>query len=321
MAEWLDRALQGSEAEAQEFLTSRELWGRVGSIVYRAGVVPSLVAQRDCEDAFSALGEWQVLRGYVNADVMHWVTFFRQRREASRLFAGEPAARPATAGRAAVPWSVRDVWLGVLAAAVIYAAAWGVVYVATVSSVTLDLDLWVALVPTLLELLFLVPVWWFAVRRRAGSLQALGFVGFRPWVLGLGIGLFFGYLFANGLYAALLDYFGLRIQADLTPVMERLSSPWPLIVTIVLIAPLVEETFFRGFVFAGLRARHDWRWAMVISAALFAASHLSLTFFIPAFAMGCLFAYLYQRSDSVWPAVILHTLINALAVTVMYVQL
>jgi membrane protease YdiL (CAAX protease family) len=321
MAEQIDRVLQGSEAEAREFLMSGELWGRTGSIVYRAGVVQSWETQRDCANAFSALGEWQNVHGYVNPDVTYWVLFLRQRRGLPQLSGGEHAVSAGQPSRVAVPWSVRDVWLAVLAAAAIYGASVGLVFLVGTSSLRLNLDLWVALIPTLLELLFLVPVWWFAMRKHHASLKTLGFVDFRAWVLAMGIGLLLGYYMFSGLYGGLLDYFGLEVQADLTPLLQRLSSPWPLIVTIVLVAPVVEETFFRGFVFAGLRARYDWRWAAAISAALFAAAHMDLTFFIPAFVLGYLFAYLYQRSNSVWPGMIIHTALNGLAMTVMYAQL
>ena len=67
--------------------------------------------------------------------------------------------------------------------------------------------------------------------------------------------------------------------------------------------------------------RNDWRWAAAISAALFAAAHLELTFFIPAFVLGYIFAYLYQRSGSVWPGMIIHAAMNALAMAVLYLQL
>ena len=89
-----------------------------------------------------------------------------------------------------------------------------------------------------------------------------------------------------------------------------------IVFTGVVVAPVAEETFFRGFVFAGLRSRYDWRWAAAISAALFAAAHLSVTFFIPAFLLGYLFAYLYQRSNSVWPGMIFHVFLNALALSI-----
>lgn len=322
MAEQIDRVLQGSEAEAQEFLMSGELWGRTGSIVYRAGIAQSLEAQRESEHVFSALGEWQMVHGYVNPFVAEWVTFFRQRRAFPRLPGGQQAvqANRPSPSRVAVPWSVRDVWSGVLAAAAIVAASIGLVYLLSVSSLRPNLDLSVALIPALFELLFLVPVWWFAMRKHDGSLKTLGFVGFRPSVLAVGIGLLFAYYMVGGSYAALLDFFGLEVQADLAPLARELSTPWPLIVTAVLVAPVVEETFFRGFVFAGLRARYDWRWAAAISAALFAAAHLEITFFIPAFMLGFLFAYLYQKSNSVWPGMILHIAMNGLAMALLCLQ-
>jgi membrane protease YdiL (CAAX protease family) len=163
-----------------------------------------------------------------------------------------------------------------------------------------------------------VPVWWFAVRKYHDSSGALGFVRFGFSAVGIGLGLLLVFYFANSFYAMLLEQFGLRVQSDMTPVLRGLSTPWPLFVTIVLIAPVVEETFFRGFVFAGLRSRYDWRKAAVISAALFSAAHMELTFFIPGFVLGLLFAYLYQRSNSIWPGMIVHALMNALAVTLAY---
>ncbi len=301
---------------------SGELWGRTGSIVYRAGIAQSVEAQRESEHVFSALAEWQMVHGYVNQDVTDWVMFFRQRRELPRLSGGQQAVwvDRSSPSRVAVPWSVRDVWSGVLAAAVIVAASLGLVYLVSALSLRPNLDLSVALIPALFELLFLVPVWWFALRKHDGSLKTLGFVDFRPSVLAIGIGLLFCYYIVGGFYAALLAYFGLEVQADLTPLVRELSTPWPLIVTAVLVAPVVEETFFRGFVFAGLRARYDWRWAAAISSALFAAAHMEITFFIPAFMLGFLFAYLYQRSNSVWPGMILHTAMNGLAMALLVLQ-
>lgn len=237
------------------------------------------------------------------------------------LAGGEPLVQREQAGRPEVPWSTRDVWLGVIAAALLVAAAWAVAYTLRAFSLKPDADLWVALFPTLFELLFLVPVWWFSIRKYHASLKTLGFVNFKFSVLAVGIGMLLVFYLFNGFYALLLRDFGLRMQTDLTPVLQGLSSPWPLFVTIVVVAPVVEETFFRGFVFAGLRPRYDWRWAAAMSAALFAAAHMSITFFIPSFILGYLFAYLYQRSNSIWPGMILHVLVNAFALSVVYVRM
>jgi CAAX protease family protein len=235
--------------------------------------------------------------------------------------AGARHAQGARAAFATVPWSSRDVWFGVLASVVVVGIAFGLLFVLAALLPEPSLDLWAALVPTLFELLFLVPVWWFSVRKYHAPLTTLGFVRFRPSLLAVGVGLLIATYIFNGVYSYLLSTFGLQMQTDLTPVFEQLSSPWPLVVAVVIVAPVVEEVFFRGFVFAGLRTRYDWRWAAVISSALFAAAHMQLTFFIPAFILGGLFAYLYQKSGSVWPSMIIHALVNALAMAAVYVQL
>jgi len=234
---------------------------------------------------------------------------------------GEHLAQSEQVKRVSVPWSTRDVWLGMIAAALIVAAGWAIAYSLSALSLRPDLDLWVALFPTLVELLFLVVVWWFSVRKYHASPKTLGFANFKFSVLAVGLGLLLAFYFFNGFYAYLLQALGLRVQPDLTPVLRQVSSPWPLFVAVVLVAPVAEETFFRGFVFGGLRSRYDWRWAAAMSAALFAAAHMQITFFIPAFILGCLFAYLYQRSNSIWPGIIIHVLVNAFALAVVYVQI
>lgn len=317
-AERIDQVLGQPDTHVEAFLNSRELWGEKGSVVDLSGAARWWGAQHSVQDAFIALGEWQISHGYVNPGVTHWVEVLVGRRGLQRQSGVERVVQGRRVKPTAVPWSTRDVWLGVLAAAVIVGAAVGLVYLLHALSLRPNADLYVAIVPTLFELLFLVPVWWFAIRKYHASPRALGFVSFGFSVVAIGIAMLFVFYFAEGIYATLLRQFGLGVQADLAPILRRLSTPWPMFATVVLVAPVAEETFFRGFVFAGLRSRYDWRWAAAISAALFSAAHMELTFFLPGFALGFLFAYLYQRSNSIWPGMILHALMNGLAVTLAY---
>ena len=119
-------------------------------------------------------------------------------------------------------------------------------------------------------------------------------------------------------YSVVLDIFGLRVQADLAPLFSELGSPWWFLLAGVVVAPIVEEVFFRGFVFAGLRNRYEWKKAAVISSALFALTHLQLTAFIPIFILGYIFSVLYQRSNSIVPAILMHILTNGLALGAAY---
>lgn len=104
----------------------------------------------------------------------------------------------------------------------------------------------------------------------------------------------------------------------LAQIFAELSFPWGLFVLLVIIAPLMEELFFRGFVFAGLREKYGWQKAAWISAALFALAHLEITLIVPRIILGYLFAYLYHRSYSIWPSILIHAANNFLAVGTAY---
>ena len=209
-----------------------------------------------------------------------------------------------------VPWTVREVWLGMALLGLGFLA----VLLVAIRRPAIDLGLLV----TLGELVMLLPVAYVAFWRRRAGWRALGLRGFtwRALVLGFGL-LFLAYLF-TALYGVALALFRLRIQMDLAPVFSRLSSPWWLLVGGAVIAPVVEEIFFRGFVFAGFRRGYGWRKAALLSSALFALIHGEWTAFLPIFLLGLVLAYLYHRSHSLWPGIFLHMLNNTATLAVAY---
>jgi uncharacterized protein len=81
-----------------------------------------------------------------------------------------------------------------------------------------------------------------------------------------------------------------------------------------LVAPTVEELFFRGFVYRALRNRMGVTWAVVIVAVLFAAAHAS-TYPADTLPIKALFAVitclLYERTRSLYPGIAPHCLIDA----------
>jgi membrane protease YdiL (CAAX protease family) len=214
-----------------------------------------------------------------------------------------------------VPWTARDVWLGV-----VVLVLWLIIsVVASVVVGLLSLDVDVGLMVSLAEFLLLVPVWWFTVRKYRVGWRALGLRSFRGAMVGLGCGLMIlSYVF-NVFYGLFLALFNLRVQVDLVPIFAELDSPWWLLVGGVIVAPVAEEIFFRGFVFAGLRGRYGWKKAALISSALFAVIHVTPTAMVPIFILGLIFAYLYHHSNSIWPAILMHVSTNALALGLAYV--
>jgi membrane protease YdiL (CAAX protease family) len=217
----------------------------------------------------------------------------------------------------AVPWTPRDVWIGIGLLIAWLAVAIG----ASLFLRNLALEVNTGLFVSLAELLLLVPVWVLAVWRRGASWTRLGLRGFQGGMLGLGCGLMLLSYLLNLGYSTLLAFLDLTMQPSLVPILAELSSPWLFAVGVVVIAPLVEEIFFRGFVFAGLRPRYGWKKAAIVSSACFALIHLQPTAVVPIFILGYIFAYLYHRSNSIWPAVLMHVSSNALALGAAYLLL
>jgi membrane protease YdiL (CAAX protease family) len=104
-------------------------------------------------------------------------------------------------------------------------------------------------------------------------------------------------------------------------VLQQLHSAPATLVYLVLIcfvAPVVEEVIFRGFIYVGLRQRFRPPLAVILSALVFGVTHVRLA--VPGMmaitCVGVLLALLYERSGSLWPSVIAHSVHNVLAFVV-----
>lgn len=83
--------------------------------------------------------------------------------------------------------------------------------------------------------------------------------------------------------------------------------------TVVALAPLAEEMFFRGFLLTGLSHRFTRPGALVVSSALFAVLHGAVGLMVPVFFAGLVLGLLYLRSGSLLAPWTAHALQNALA--------
>lgn len=182
----------------------------------------------------------------------------------------------------------------------------------------LGLSLDPSLIINLGTLLLLLPVWYFTIFKYGASWSDLGLRAFPPATFRTGCLLMITALVFNLGYGLFLGLFGLQIQPDIAPVFENSTYPLALFVGGAVVAPFVEEVFFRGFIFAGLRGKWRWKTAMWVSAGLFALAHIIPTSILPIFILGIIFAYLYQISGSIWPAIVMHMLTNTLALAVAY---
>lgn len=84
-------------------------------------------------------------------------------------------------------------------------------------------------------------------------------------------------------------------------------------VTVMAFAPIAEETFFRGFVFGGLRGRWGTPLAALASGVLFSVVHFQPQVMVPFAGIGIVFALAYAYSGSILPAVLAHLAFNAIS--------
>ncbi len=90
-----------------------------------------------------------------------------------------------------------------------------------------------------------------------------------------------------------------------------------LAVSAILIAPLVEEIVFRGFIYAVIKRYTDGIYAALCSSLLFAIVHLHVGTLIPLALLALFFCYMYERTGSLWVPMVLHGLFNGTSITVM----
>lgn len=89
------------------------------------------------------------------------------------------------------------------------------------------------------------------------------------------------------------------------------------IILAVILAPVIEETLFRGLVYGSLRI-YGGKWvAAAISAAIFSGLHLQTYGFFSRFVLGLALAYLYERYRSLYPSIALHAFNNLIATLLM----
>jgi len=90
------------------------------------------------------------------------------------------------------------------------------------------------------------------------------------------------------------------------------GSFWGSLLALVVVAPLTEETLFRGVLLRGFRSRYSPRAAIWWSAILFALFHLNPWQMPSALLFGLLFAWMTIRANSLIPSILAHAATNSL---------
>lgn len=172
--------------------------------------------------------------------------------------------------------------------------------------------------------ILLVPMWLLVTRRYGGDAASLGFnrenlgSGLK-WGFGLGVPVIAVAIAAIPL-AKWLYTEGYRSVYHKSPSIPPGLGPtdpgsnpglWFLfVVAIVVLAPVAEEIFFRGYLYPSLRNKLGIFFAVLVNGILFSAAHFDLLGFLPRFILGCGLALIYERSRNISGPICAHALYN-----------
>jgi CAAX protease family protein len=121
---------------------------------------------------------------------------------------------------------------------------------------------------------------------------------------------------AVGAYIAFtIAYVGLIGEPNQKNVTEDLGPLPSQIVLIAVMAPISEETCFRGMLFGGLRERLPRLAAALIGGSIFGVLHVfnGIDVVPPLIVFGVILCLLYERTGSILPGIVLHILNNSVA--------
>jgi len=219
-----------------------------------------------------------------------------------------PTLSKETENKIIVPWSVREVIFGIILAILLSIGAMWIAFQQPDSS---------SLMMVAVEFGYLFPVVLILLIKKANP-EMVGLRQFKLENLAVGCALVFGAYILIFIHNLILLAFDIAPQSQMLLELFGKENVALLIFTGVILAPIIEEIFFRGFVYSGLLQKYSWKAAALISSFLFAVVHMQLVALIPTFLMGLVLAYLYHRSKSIWPGIILHLIVNSFAFGMIY---
>lgn len=185
-----------------------------------------------------------------------------------------------------------------------------------------------AAVMTALYLFFLAIVVMFSIVKYGLPWRDLGFKKFRPlrilwlataWWLAVRAVIFVYSLTIT----SLAGLFGAKPPIESVSTVPRIFGPgltgFALAVLVaVIIGPIIEEIFFRGFMYPAFKRVFGVWPAIIISSVIFGVFHADPWLMAPIALMGVALAYLYEKEGTLAAPIAFHALNNLVSVIIVY---
>lgn len=146
-------------------------------------------------------------------------------------------------------------------------------------------------------------------------------------VIGLGVVYFISLIVVTAVVKALIPQLDTEQEQQIGFENTSTSLHYLLIfLSLVIIPPITEEILFRGYLFGRLLQNIRFRYAAIITSIVFASLHLQFGSGAPllwiaaidTFILSLFLCYIRFKSSSLWPAILLHMIKNAIAFIVLF---
>ena len=131
-------------------------------------------------------------------------------------------------------------------------------------------------------------------------------VAYLGWSVVIGLATIFLIDFVMSKLSFLPDWMGATFDV--------LQSGWLGIICISVLGPVLEEMLFRGAITKVLLQKYSPVKAIILSALIFGIFHINPAQVVGAVLSGVLFAWLYYKTGSLVPGILIHILNNSLSV-------
>ena len=174
-------------------------------------------------------------------------------------------------------------------------------------------------------LVFCIIAYFVIIKYRQGW-SALG-LSMKNWLRGVFLGII-GYIAILPLFLLIVllitrisGYFDYQPPVHLlVNIFFKEDNPFILggvIVLAVLVAPVIEEIVFRGFIYSAVKKRTGVTLAIIVTSALFSLLHMSIFSFLPIFFLGIVLVYLYEKTGLLISSITLHVIHNSILISML----
>ena len=233
-----------------------------------------------------------------------------------------PPVEPAPQ-RSRTPWGYADMAMaiGIAIGAVILVGAPAFVVALIIAgdfNVLTDNDISMAILigaAGVVEIALLIIATLFTVRKYNVSWAALGLCRPRRGGYWFPVPLLFAGTIILFLYVSIISAIGIEVEANVSKDLRDSTLRLTMVgITSLILAPFIEEVFFRGFLFGGLQGRWGVPRAALGSGLIFGLAHFaepSSLAILPAIGMiGALFAWGYYYTGSLYVPIAAHFVWN-----------